>query len=456
VTYTDTFTVASADGTETSVTVNIFGANDGAVLSSADVAKNETNAPLTFDGQLSISDVDSDETFVAQSNEPGQYGQFSIDANGAWTYVADSAHNEFVAGQTYTDTFEVESADGTTTTVKVTINGTNDAAALSSADASKAETNAPLTFNGTLTIDDVDSQETFAAQTDTPGTYGKFSIDAGGNWTYTANSALDSLNPGQSASDAFDVFSADGTKTTVKITITGTADGPLVGPSPYEGTGDPSDATEIDKAAASAVTFNGSGNSADTVYGSNSVDNIDAKNGADKIYGFGGNDILKGGPGTDQIYGGAGDDVIDGDADDDALYGGSGADTIDGKGGSDTIVGGYGADSLTGGAQADVFVYLDAKDTGDTITNFGDVLNANGRFVNNDGDKIDLSALDAVTLGFTADKTSLSAHSVISFYDASAGKTIVQVDTDGNASTVELQIQLTGNIELVAGDFILT
>ena len=59
----------------------------------------------------------------------------------------------------------------------------------------------------------------------------------------------------------------------------------------------------------------------------------------------------------------------------------------------------------------------------------------------------------AGTLGFTADTTSLSAHSVISFYDASAGKTIVQVDTDGNASTVELQIQLTGNIALTRGLF---
>jgi len=31
----------------------------------------------------------------------------------------------------------------------------------------------------------------------------------------------------------------------------------------------------------------------------------------------------------------------------------------------------------------------------------------------------------------------------------------VQVDTDGNASTAELQIQLTGNINLAATDFVL-
>ncbi|MHC5198492.1 VCBS domain-containing protein, partial [Pseudomonas frederiksbergensis] len=98
--------VSSADGTATSVTVHILGTNDAAVLS-ADVANlTETNAALTTNGTLTISDVDSAATFVAQSTA-GSYGQFSIGTNGAWTYVANSAHNEFAAGTTYTDTFAV-------------------------------------------------------------------------------------------------------------------------------------------------------------------------------------------------------------------------------------------------------------------------------------------------------------------------------------------------------------
>jgi len=44
-------------------------------------------------------------------------------------------------GQSVSDTFTVASADGTTTTVQVTINGTNDAAILSSATVALAETN---------------------------------------------------------------------------------------------------------------------------------------------------------------------------------------------------------------------------------------------------------------------------------------------------------------------------
>ena len=102
------------------------------MLSSATVGLNETNAVLTTGGTLTISDVDSPATFVAQAGTMGSYGNFRIDAAGAWTYTASSAHNAFVGGTTYSDTFQVASADGTTTSVKVNIMGTNDALVVSS------------------------------------------------------------------------------------------------------------------------------------------------------------------------------------------------------------------------------------------------------------------------------------------------------------------------------------
>ncbi|KZN20337.1 type I secretion protein [Pseudomonas fluorescens] len=227
-TYTDTFVVSSADGTLTSVTVHILGTNDAAVLS-ADIANlTETNAPLTTNGTLTISDVDSAATFVAQPNTAGSYGQFSIGTNGAWSYVANSAHNEFVADTTYTDTFVVSSADGTLTSVTVHILGTNDAAVLSSASVTLTETNAPLTTGGSLTVSDIDSPETFQAQSATAGANGTFAIDAAGNWSYTANSAFDALNVSDSLTDTFTVLSADGTATAVTVTINGSNDSPTI------------------------------------------------------------------------------------------------------------------------------------------------------------------------------------------------------------------------------------
>mgnify|MGYP003352770167 CR=1 FL=1 len=65
-------------------------------------------------GALTVSDVDSAQTFVAQAGTAGSYGTFAIDASGHWSYTMDSAHDELRAGQVVTDTFTVVSADGTT------------------------------------------------------------------------------------------------------------------------------------------------------------------------------------------------------------------------------------------------------------------------------------------------------------------------------------------------------
>src|SRR4029077_15885153 len=227
-TYSDTFSVASADGTLTSVTINIAGTNDAAVLS-ADVANlTETNSPtdISTSGTLTISDVDSPATFVAQAATVGLYGTFAIDAAGAWTYTASSAHNEFAAGSTYSDTFSVASADGTLSSVAIHILGTNDAAVLSADTRNLTETDlaAAISTSHTLTISDVDSPATFVAQAATVGLYGTFAIDAAGAWTYTASSAHNEFVAGTTYTDTFSVASADGTLTSVAIHILGTND----------------------------------------------------------------------------------------------------------------------------------------------------------------------------------------------------------------------------------------
>src|SRR5204863_215611 len=99
--------VVSADATHTSVHIDITGTNDAAVLSSATVNLTETDAAadISTSGTLTISDVDSAATFVAQAGTAGSYGTFAINSAGAWTYTASSAHNEFVDGQHYTENF---------------------------------------------------------------------------------------------------------------------------------------------------------------------------------------------------------------------------------------------------------------------------------------------------------------------------------------------------------------
>ena len=128
--YATTFTYTVSDGIASStpgtLTINV---NDPAVLSVdvRDLTETNAAADISTSGTLTISDVDSPATFVAQTNTAGSYGTFSINAAGAWSYAASSAHNEFVAGTTYSDIFNVASSDGTATSVTINILGSNDA-----------------------------------------------------------------------------------------------------------------------------------------------------------------------------------------------------------------------------------------------------------------------------------------------------------------------------------------
>ena len=116
--------VAQAARAETSTQSN-SGSKKTAILSAADVVLTETNIPLRAWGRL--TDIDSPQTFVARKIS-GQYGTFNIRKTGAWAYVTNSALDELEEGQNVNDTFTVSSADGTTTTVKITIVGSNDPA----------------------------------------------------------------------------------------------------------------------------------------------------------------------------------------------------------------------------------------------------------------------------------------------------------------------------------------
>jgi Ca2+-binding RTX toxin-like protein len=95
-----------------------------------------------------------------------------------------------------------------------------------------------------------------------------------------------------------------------------------------------------------------------------------------------GNDILIGSQFADDLRGGDGNDYVIGGAGNDKLYGG---------GGSDKIYGGAGKDLMSGAAGADIFVYKSVAESGpgegaDVIVDFSAT----------QGDKIDLSAIDAV------------------------------------------------------------
>jgi Ca2+-binding RTX toxin-like protein len=212
---------------------------------------------------------------------------------------------------------------------------------------------------------------------------------------------------------------------------------------------------------------------ADTFRGNAATNSINAAEGNDTVYGLGGNDTLTGGTGTDTLYGGdsqdtifggddgdlvfgdAGLDNLKGDAGNDTIHGGTENDTINGGTGDDVLYGDGGRDVLLGDVGADRFVYTAATESPvgagvrDQIRDFSTA----------QGDKIDLSAIDAVTgseddsftfIGSAAFTGAAGQLNVI----ASGSSWLVQGDLNGD-QFADFAIQVTSSVMLTAADFVL-
>ncbi|MGU5874603.1 large RTX adhesin AhLap, partial [Aeromonas hydrophila] len=241
----ETFTVASVDGTTHTVTITITGVNDAAVISGSDtgaVTEDETNPTLTETGTLTVTDVDgADEAkFVAGNGAPSAdaLGSLTITEGGAWTYNVDNSKVQYLGlGETRIESFTVQSVDGTTHTVTITITGVNDGAVVAGDDLGAVTEDlnvvgGKLSDSGVLTISDADQgQAKFVAGNGTPsnGALGSLSITETGTWSYNVdNSKVQYLGLGETRIESFTVQSVDGTTHTVTIIITGVNDGAVV------------------------------------------------------------------------------------------------------------------------------------------------------------------------------------------------------------------------------------
>ncbi|WP_247518179.1 VCBS domain-containing protein [Bradyrhizobium sp. 190] len=250
-TLTDTFKVTSLDGTAQLVTVTINGTNDAAIICGtkdgsvieAGGAANSASCKPTATGALTDTDVDNTpNTFTAvDSPKPstGGYGTFTMTTDGVWTYTLDDTNSKVQALNAcdkLTDCFTVTTIDGTPQEVKITINGTNDAAVISGATTGSVTEAGACTYGtpiatGTLTDTDVDNTpNTFTAvncPTASDGGYGSFTMTKDGVWTYkldNANCEVQALNDCDTLTDCFEVTTIDGTAQVVTITINGADD----------------------------------------------------------------------------------------------------------------------------------------------------------------------------------------------------------------------------------------
>ncbi|WP_424986718.1 M10 family metallopeptidase C-terminal domain-containing protein [Microbulbifer sp. S227A] len=198
------------------------------------------------------------------------------------------------------------------------------------------------------------------------------------------------------------------------------------------------------------------GNAADNrLEGRAQDDRLDGAAGADLALGQLGNDMLYGGGGADRLIGGHGNDWLSGGSDGDVLLGGAGDDRLFGRKGDDELKGGMGDDIIDGGKGRDRlsgndgddhFLFRTAEDSGpgpdaDLIRDF-----EQGQ------DLIDLSQLGAM-LSFMGNGALLAGSASLA-YQHDGALTRVLLDLDGDLAA-EMQIDMTGLIDLTEADFIL-
>ncbi len=215
-------------------------------------------------------------------------------------------------------------------------------------------------------------------------------------------------------------------------------------------------------------------NGNDEIAGAGGNDTVEGGDGNDSLSGDTGADVLRGGAGADQLNGGDGSDTVSyyfssigvtvdlatgtghgGDAEgdtltgfeiltgsqgNDSLTGDALANTLQGWNGNDVLEGGIGKDALTGGAGADRFVFSAISDSltgvnADRITDFSHA----------QGDKIDLSAIDAGTgvagdQAFTFIGSGLYTHHAgeLRFAFTSPGITTIAGDVNGDGASPAL------------------
>lgn len=254
---TDTFSVTvvdkfgktvvdeNGDPIEMIFRVDVTGTNDAPEISgqlNGTISNIDSDSKIS--GNLNDGDVDTGDTHTwSVADNQGDYGRLVL-INGKWTYTLDTSIDAVKllgVGETLSDTFEVtvEDAAGETSTktVTVTIDGSNLPPEIDQDDQiiMELKEDETITDSKVLTVTDPNGDDvTFSAKTLT-GTYGTFTINESGVWTYTLDNDaahIQGLKEGEVVSEVFTVFAVDehGAKTEQKITVnvTGTNDDPKI------------------------------------------------------------------------------------------------------------------------------------------------------------------------------------------------------------------------------------
>ena len=194
-------------------------------------------------GSIGITDPNPGEAAfrTTVTGAAGNLGSLTIASNGSYTFtVANAAAKYLAANASTVDFFTVTSIDGTQKQITFSIHGANDdpiiTSGLQSGSVSEGDDGSSMTATGQITYTDADTLDTHTLTISSGPSYGTASVDANGNWTYTAidQGAVDALEQGDHLADSFTVQVKDDwggiASQVVNIDIVGTNDAPAITP----------------------------------------------------------------------------------------------------------------------------------------------------------------------------------------------------------------------------------
>ena len=421
----DSFVVQSEDGTPQTVTITIDGANDAAVITGA-VSGTSVEDGGQITGTLFAADVDNtDDSFLAASGA-ATYGAYAVDAFGVWTYTLDDTNpvvDALNVGDSLSESFVVQSEDGTSQTVTITIEGTNDAPVVVGPLAeSAAEDDSFFAVDLLSGASDVDSLGVSIVAGSVTGLQQGVILAGTTLNVDPSDSVFQSLPAGvtETITIGYDIIDGDGgiVAQTATITIVGTNDAPIVGGvstgavvednvTPATGTltitdvddgeavfaaitaSDPSDngfgsfevlpdgtwtytldssnpdvqALEIGETTTDSITVSSLDGSVSIVL------TVTITGAVNFIVGTAGPDVITGQFDEDDIRAGNSDDIVDAGTGEDVVRGQDGNDTLSGGDDDDVLFGGEGDDVVNGDAGED---RLFGGDGDDTLSGGGD------------------------------------------------------------------------------------
>ena len=259
----DAFQVFNADGNVAGVTIHISGVDDPTVIRTAEISRQEggTAQALSAFGVMTLEDADyqplvgtglignpsNDQvppSFVPEALS-GLYGRLTIDAQGAWTYTSDNAHDEFVRRHEYVDNFIVTATNGATGRLVMTLTGSDDLPKLQPLTVHVTESQAAEAIQLRIAMSDLQSVDPDGGaplqflqpnaadrgfilhDTNNPivtvrsgMNWGDFSL-SDGYWTYTPDPSLGELGASAVLTDTLLLQTTDGQSALLKVVIQG-------------------------------------------------------------------------------------------------------------------------------------------------------------------------------------------------------------------------------------------